>query len=128
MFKLRTPQARGLAVAALIIGCAVSAWRYTEEPPGQIIRTVAIIERVPNSLAAFPSLPDIRTEEERADKSWHFDIEEMRPYLRDAAIRDVKRFTIRVMAVPFYGLLAAGLFLLLVLGGLRISRWIQTGP
>ena len=74
MFKLRTPQARGLAVAALIIGCAVSAWRYTEEPPGQIIRTVAIIERVPNSLAAFPSLPDIRTEEERADKSWHFDM------------------------------------------------------
>ncbi|APG49012.1 hypothetical protein [Phaeobacter porticola] len=173
MFRLRTPQARGLAVAALIIGCAVSAWRYTEEPPGHIIRAAAVTERVPNSRAAFPFFPDTRTEEEKADKSWHFDmsfhtwveqcgvnpvkprsswpqgvprsivhwgvslcnnaqapeefLNEMRPYLRDAAIRDVKSFTIRVMAIPFYGFLAAGVFLLLVRGGLRISRWIRTG-
>ncbi|WP_417712696.1 hypothetical protein [Pseudophaeobacter arcticus] len=173
MFKLRTPQARGLALAALIIGCAASVWRYTEEPPGHIIKAVAVTERVPNSRAAFPFLPDTRTAEEKADKSWHFDmsfysrvehcgpspidfrralpqdgprfivhwgvslcnnaqapvefLDEMRPYLRDAAINDVKDYIIRVMAIPFFGFLAAGVFILVVLGGLRISRWVRTG-
>lgn len=173
MFKLRTPQARGLTVAALIIGCAASAWRYTEEPPGQIIKAAAVTEKVLNSRAAFPFLPDTRTAEEKADRSWYFDIsfhtwvahcginpsnpssawpqdvprfivhwgvslcnnaqapkeflDEMRPYLRDAAIRDVKDYTIKVMAIPFFGILAAGVFLLLALGGLRIYRWVRTG-
>lgn len=173
MIKLRTPQARGLAVAALIIGCAASAWRYTEDPPGQVIKSVAITERVLNSRAAFPFLPDTRTAEEKADKSWHFDmsfhtwvdycginpidptrawpqdvprfivhwgvflcnnaqapeefLDEMRPFLRSAAIRDTKNYSIKVLAIPFAGFLAAGAFLLLALGGLRISRWVRTG-
>lgn len=174
MFKLRTPQARGLAVVALVVGCAASVWRYTEDPPERIIQTSAVTQRVPNSRAAFPFLPDTRTAEERADKSWHFDmslntrssyrcglntispdsawpqdtpvfivhwgiflcneaqapdefLNEMRPFLRDAAIRDVKDYIVKVMAIPFAGLLAAGAFLLLALGGSRISRWIRTG-
>jgi len=173
MIKLRTPQARGLAVAALIICCAASAWRYSEEPPGQIIKSVAVTERVPNSRAAFPFLPDTRTAEEKADKSWYFDmsfptwvahcgitptnpsnalpqdvpnfivhwgvplcnnaqapkefLDEMRPYLRDAAIRDVKDYSIKVMAIPFFGIIAAGAFLFLALGSLRIYRWVRTG-
>ncbi|WP_375698129.1 hypothetical protein [Pseudophaeobacter sp. TrK17] len=173
MFKLRTPRARGLAVAALIIGCAASVWRYTEDPPGHIIKTVAVTERVPNSRAAFPFLPDTRTAEEKADKSWHFDmslrsrvehcgvssidtrrawpqdvpryilhwgivlcnnaqapeefLDEMRPYLRDAAITDAKEYAIRVMAIPVFGFLAVGVFVFLALGSLRIGRWVRTG-
>jgi hypothetical protein len=172
MLKLRTQRVRGLAVAALVIGCAASIWRYAEQPPGDIIVTSASTQRVSNSPRALFG-PDTRTAEERADKSWYFDmslntwgtrcgrnyinpgsawpqdvsvfiihwgvflcneaqapdefLDEMRPYLRDAAIRDIKYYSIRAMAIPFFGLLAASAFLLLSLGALRIGRWIKTG-
>lgn len=173
MLKLKTPRARGLAIAALIIGCAASVWRFTEEPPGRIIKSTAVTERVSNSRAAFPFLPDTRTAEQKADKSWYFDmsfstrvahcgrhpinmsrawpqdvprfivhwgvslcndaqapkefLEEMRPYLKDAAIRDFKDYFVRIATIALFGIFAAGSFLFLALGSMRIFRWVRTG-
>lgn len=54
-------------------------------------------------------------------------LEEMKPYLRDAALRDAGKFGSRVIAIPLAGLMGAAAFLAAAMTVLRAGRWIRTG-
>ena len=52
---------------------------------------------------------------------------EMKPYMRNAVLRDGSFFVLRVFAIPLAGILSAIAFLSLTFLMFRATRWIRTG-
>ena len=166
MFKLlSTPLARGLAIASFAVGVGAAVWRYSDVPPGEMIRTFAYTDTIKKGGCALWFLPGecdpvvdtgrftVRFSDRPGDLPlvdvWprgiptymeHWGVllrndaqapaaflEEMKPHLRNAALRDLRSFAGRLIAIPLIGLLSAVTFLGISILILRVGRWVKSG-
>lgn len=165
---LKTPLARGLAITSVVVGVGTAVWRYSDVPPGAMIKSYARTDTVKEGGCAFllllpgecdpvvdtgaytmqfdvslrtcPLIPVERwpTETPMFVKHWGVFLcndaqapaaflEEMKPYLKDAALRDFWSFAGRLISIPLAGLLGAIAFVGASIVIVRVGRWIKSG-